>query len=121
MHHQVQFLQSIVNVFLDNVGNELKDYCFVFPNRRSGLFFQKYLRESSNSAKILPGITSITEFVCDLTHKTECNRIELMLDLYEEYRNIAQENSESFDEFSYWGEVILNDFNDVDLYMVNAN
>ena len=121
MHQQAQFLQNIVNVFLDNVGNELRDYCFVFPNRRSGLFFQKYLKETSTNAKILPGITSISEFVCDLTHKTECGRIELMLDLYEEYRAIAKENSESFDEFSYWGEVILNDFNDVDLYMVDAD
>ena len=91
-----------------------------FPNRRSCLFFQKYLKEEADEAKILPGITTISEFVVDTTQMIECGRIELLLDLYEEYVKLAGENSESFDDFSYWGDVILNDFNDVDLYMVNS-
>lgn len=116
----IQFLRDVAITFLNNAGEDLCNYCFVFPNRRSCLFFQKYLKEEADEAKILPGITTISEFVVDTTQMIECGRIELLLDLYEEYVKLAGENSESFDDFSYWGDVILNDFNDVDLYMVNS-
>ncbi|MBE6309803.1 MAG: hypothetical protein E7080_01960 [Bacteroidales bacterium] len=115
------FLHKIAETFLNNIGNELREYCFVFPNRRSGLFFQKYLKESTRCALIMPGITTISEFVSEIACKNECGRIELMLDLYAEYIKIAKNNVESFDEFSYWGEIILNDFNDIDLYMINPD
>ena len=49
------------------------------------------------------------------------SRVELLLELYHEYVNIAGENAESFDEFSYWGEMIINDFSDIDLYLVDAD
>ena len=60
MQQRVQFLQEIAKTFIDKVGDELSDYCFVFPNRRSGLFFRKYLIEAANKARILPGITTIS-------------------------------------------------------------
>ena len=113
----IQFLKSIATTFLKNVGKELKDYCFVFPNRRSGVFFEKYLKEANEEHIIMPRITSISELVSDLSGLVECGRIELMFDLYEEYVGLYKEEL-SFDEFTYWGEVVLNDFNDVDLYMV---
>ncbi len=117
---RIQFLQQIASTFINKAESELMDYCFIFPNRRSGVFFEKYLKEEAGKQIILPKITTISEFVCDITGLVECGRIELMLDLYEEYVKLFKDNSESFDEFTYWGDVVINDFNDVDLYMVNA-
>ena len=115
------FLQSVARTFLSKGEEVLKDYCFIFPNRRSSVFFEKELVDNAKSAFILPHITTISDFVCDITHMVECSRIELMLDLYEEYKGIIGENCEPFDEFCYWGDIILNDFNDVDLYLVDSD
>ena len=41
------FLYRIAQAFYKKYGNEISRLAFVFPNRRSGIFFQKYLAEVS--------------------------------------------------------------------------
>ena len=113
------FLHCVANTFYNQCLTDLKDYCFIFPNRRSGVFFEKELIECSQESFILPHITTISDFLSDISGLVECNRIESLLDLYEEYCSITGDKAESFDEFSYWGNIILSDFNDLDLYLVN--
>ena len=120
MSHNNSFLKSIAKSFCNENTNLLKEYCFIFPNRRSCTFFEKELVSCSKEAFVLPKITTISDFLCDTTKTFEPNRIEMMLDLYDVYCSIAGDNAESFDEFSYWGDIIIGDFNDVDLYMVDA-
>lgn len=115
------FLHNVATAFINNGIKNLKDYCFVFPNRRSGVFFEKELVENCSASCVLPVITTISDFVCDITQIVSAERIELLLDLYEEYKLLIGENCESFDEFCYWGDIILNDFNDVDLYLINPD
>lgn len=115
------FLHHVAQTFINLGVDELKDYCFIFPNRRSGVFFEKELIENCGKSCVLPVITTISDFVCDITQMVAAGRIELLLDLYEEYKSLAGNNCESFDEFSFWGDVILNDFNDVDLYLIEPN
>lgn len=118
---QDSFLHCVARVFLQEETSRLKDFCFVFPNRRSCLFFERELEKLSSTPLIFPYVTTISDFVTDLTHMVTGSRVELLLELYHEYVNIAGENAESFDEFSYWGEMIINDFSDIDLYLVDAD
>lgn len=114
------FLHHVAKTFAGLGVRNLKDYCFIFPNRRSGVFFEKELIGLTDEPYILPKITTITDFLSEVTNMVECGRIELLFDLYEEYVKLAGENAEPFDQFVYWGDIILNDFNDVDLYLVDA-
>ncbi len=119
MRHK-SFLRCIAETFTQQSElKNLKDYCFILPNRRSGIFFEKELIECTNKAFVLPQITTISDFVCDITQMVECGRIELLLNLYEEYRKLIGTDCESFDEFSLWGDIIINDFNDIDLYLID--
>ena len=115
------FLHCVARIFLQQEASRLKDFCFVFPNRRSCVFFEKELEELSTTPLVFPCVTTITDFVTDITRMNTGNRVELLLDLYQEYASIVGDNVESFDEFSYWGEMIINDFNDIDLYLVDAD
>lgn len=114
------FLYHIAKTFLSLGSHNLKDYCFIFPNRRSGIFFEKELIDLSSDSYILPKITTISDFLSEITETVECGRIELLFDLYDEYKKLTGEHGESFDQFVHWGDIILNDFNDVDLYLVDA-
>ena len=92
---------------------------FVFPNRRTGLFFQKYLSEVADTPLFSPTILTINDLFIQLSGKQSADRISMLFTLYDIY--IRQSGStETFDEFLYWGEMLLNDFDDIDKYMANA-
>lgn len=92
---------------------------FVFPNRRTGLFFQKYLSEVADTPLFSPIILTINDLFIQLSGKQSADRISMLFTLYDIY--IRQSGStETFDEFLYWGEMLLNDFDDIDKYMANA-
>lgn len=116
----IPFLKKLANVYISRERRDIDRYCFVFPNRRSGAFFKKYLLEEiCGECLILPGITTISDFISNQSHLVDAGRVELLLILYQEYCNLA-DSAPEFDQFLYWGDMILNDFNDVDRFMVNA-
>ena len=109
------FLRLVAKAFIENCASQLHDYCFIFPNRRSGTFFTNELANAAGRTPIIfPEITSISQFVAGLSSGVEVTRIEALLLLYQEYRTINGNPDESFDKFSCWGDTILNDFNDTD-------
>ena len=114
------FLRLVAKAFIENCASQLHDYCFIFPNRRSGTFFTNELANAAGRTPVIfPEITSISQFVADLSSGVEVSRIEALLLLYQEYRTINGNPDESFDKFSCWGDTILNDFNDADKYLVD--
>ena len=113
----------------------MKEYTFIFPNRRSSLFFRKYLGEihkgQCGKPMFAPGIRTISEVFADLSDKELLPKIPLMIRLWKawsEEQKKAQMASgipedevklESPDDFFLWGHIILSDFSDVDQYMVD--
>lgn len=114
------FLERIAATYLREELDRMVDYCFVFPNKRSGTFFKYTLEHKTDSTLLLPHITTITELVYDLTDGVEASRMEQLFLLYNIYKGISHEIGD-FDKFQFWGEMLLNDFNDVDRYMVDAS
>ncbi len=99
-----------------------RELCYIFPNRRSMLFFQKYYRElvkAERKTVLMPQMYTINDFFYVLCNQSPTEKIDLLLHLYENYRELSP-HCESLDEFIFWGEMILSDFNDVDKYLVDA-
>ena len=113
------FLHRIAEVFYSHFGNELYKHTFVFPNRRAGVFFQKYLAEIAGKPIFSPQIITIQELFESLSDYQTADKIEILVMLYERYIDISK-SDELFDDFLYWGEMLLNDFNDVDKHLVDA-
>ena len=104
------FLRLVAKAFIENEADNLRDFCFIFPNRRSGVFFTKELEElADNNLLVLPEITSISQFVSDITDSIEITKIEALLLLYQEYCKIMGDKAETFDRFSYWGDIFWRD------------
>lgn len=114
------FLYQVASLFYEKWGAEVSRLAFVFPNRRTGLFFQKYLSEVADIPLFSPTILTINDLFIQLSGKQSADRISMLFTLYDIY--IRQSGStETFDEFLYWGEMLLNDFDDIDKYMANAH
>ena len=113
------FLQQIASLFYQQYGAEVSRLAFVFPNRRTGLFFQKYLSEVADKPLLSPTILTINDLFVQLSGKQTADRINMLFMLYDIYVRHSG-STETFDEFLYWGEMLLNDFDDVDKYMADA-
>lgn len=115
------FLKQVAKHYFDHTTSE-NDFCYVFPNRRSMLFFKKYYCLQVKAAGITmfePQMYTINDFFYKVYAQAPTERIDLLLNLYREYKKLIP-NCEPLDEFIFWGEMILSDFNDVDKYLVDA-
>ena len=118
-----RFLEQIADRFYQEAGNALEEYCFVFPNRRSALFFCKYLGQVAGKPVFSPKLLTINDLMTDLSGLRPIDKIGSLYALYRNYAALmwpGEEPKESFDEFVYWGDVLLGDFDDVDKYLVDA-
>lgn len=112
------FLSRVARVYLEQEYDQLPNYCFVFPNKRSGVFFGKYITTHAPSSFIMPEITTISDLVNDFSEGVEASKYEQLFILYNIYKSLNVDVTE-FDQFQFWGDMILNDFSDVDRYMVD--
>ena len=116
------FLQQVAQYYLE--AECLEDYCFVFPNRRSGQFFSHYMQRefaaTSIQPHLLPRVTTINDLVTELTRTTVATDIEMMFALYDAYCQAMGDRAQSFDKFVYWAQLIISDFNDIDRSMADA-
>jgi hypothetical protein len=119
MNSKNPFLKTLAVTVCNEYGSNLGDICLVFPNRRSGLFFKKYLSEATANTTWSPRIFTISEFILELTGLQIADPVDLVFEAYEAYRH-AVKDAESIDEFWSWGEMMLSDFDDIDKYLVNA-
>ncbi len=118
------FLQKVAEAYAVNESSDLSRYCFVLPNRRSCTFFESYLSKALDKTNgISPEIISITDFIERQSKLVEAGRVELLLLLYQTYRQLAEQYKADyapFDQFLYLGDTLLSDFNDIDRYLVDA-
>lgn len=113
------FLEKIATVYLAHHSEDLSEMMFVFPNRRSGLFFRHYLTQQIKHPIFAPQIIPISDLFSQLSSLQPLDRLGLLFLLYTLYNQISGKE-ESFDHFASWGEMLLNDFDDIDKYLIDA-
>lgn len=112
------FLQQVAAYYANEQA--LEDLCFVFPNRRSGKFFEQNMAQLVHRPAIMPRVMSMTDFLSDITGHNAVAELEALLVLYKAYRQVMGDEAASMDTFVYWGHLIINDFNDADMNMVDV-
>lgn len=114
------FLKQVASYLYSNHRDELSEFCLVFPGRRAGVFFTAYLNELIEKPMLSPEITTINELISSLTGLQLADQVSLVLKLQEVYSKVTG-HQEPLDEFFFWGEILLADFDDIDKYMLNAD
>lgn len=115
----IPFLNKVAKLFFSKYGSEIHKHTFVFPNRRASMFLSKYLAEITNKPLFSPTMITIQELFTSISPYRLADRIEMLVILYKHFKRISG-SEESFDDFIFWGEMLLNDFDDVDKYLVDA-
>ena len=118
----IPFLKQVADHYY-NIG-EADKCCFIFPNRRSLVFFTRHLCQAVKDSDVLsrpivaPEMLTINDFFHKVGGMHSVDRVRLLIELYDCYKE-CNPKAETLDEFIFWGDVILSDFNDVDKYLVD--
>ena len=112
------YLQRLASVFVAELGNKLSEYTFVFPNRRAGLFFRRYLGQTSNYPLFSPEIMTINECFSSLSDLHIADQLSLLMRLYDLYQNMHPQ-AEPIEQFLHWGKIMLADFSEIDNHLIS--
>ncbi len=118
------FLYQIAKAYMAQKDADLRRCLFVFPSRRSALFFQKYLGQCSSVPVLSPDIITIGDLFARLSPYGRGDKIELIYILWQMYARVCGGRGrefEGFDSFVSLGEAVIADFSDVDKYMADAS
>ncbi|WP_298492920.1 PD-(D/E)XK nuclease family protein [uncultured Algibacter sp.] len=112
------FIHDVLNDLQKNNQN-LSDLTFVLPSKRAGLFLKHQLSGIVNQTIFAPHILSIEEFVEDLSELKYISNTELIFEFYTTYTQLTKkENLESFESFTKWAQILIQDFNEIDRYLI---
>ena len=116
------FLDKIAQKILDDYSENLSQTIVVLPNKRAKIFLIQALKKKVDSTVFSPKIISIEEFIQDVAGIRAIDSIELLFEFYEVYLSITEKpNQQSFELFANWGKTLLQDFNEIDRYLLDPD
>ena len=115
------FLSRVVSDVLLKKKVENENLIFVLPSQRASVFLKNEIIKQISTASFLPQIKSIENYIQELSEIKQLDTIQLLFEFYSIYK-IHTEKSEidSFDVFSQWATIVLQDFNEVDRNLLDS-
>ncbi|WP_418602170.1 PD-(D/E)XK nuclease family protein [Hwangdonia sp.] len=115
-----------MTTFIFDVLKDLKDseinlskLTFILPSKRAGLFLKHQLYKVADETIFSPEIISIEEFVENTSQLKPISNTELLFEFYNSYVTLTKkENQDTFEVFSKWAQILLQDFNEIDRYLI---
>ncbi|MEQ3663872.1 PD-(D/E)XK nuclease family protein [Olleya sp.] len=112
------FIQDVIDDLVTKEVN-FSELVFILPSRRAGVFLRRTLSLTLNQTIFAPKIISIESFVEELSDLKTTTNTELLFEFYNVYIILTpKKERESFDTFSKWAQIILQDFNEIDRYLI---
>ncbi|AJR03049.1 PD-(D/E)XK nuclease family protein [Siansivirga zeaxanthinifaciens] len=99
-------------------NNTISELTFVLPSKRAGLFLKNQLYKVSEQTIFAPTILSIEEFVENISELKTITNTELLFEFYNTYLKLTKDSPDSFEVFSKWAQILLQDFNEIDRYLI---
>ena len=92
----------------------------ILPNKRAKIFLIEALKNQIQNNIICPKIISIEDFIQEISTIRSIDSIELVFEFYEVYLQLTDlKSQQSFDLFANWAKMLLQDFNEIDRYLLD--
>jgi hypothetical protein len=116
------FLDKIASVLIENYSEKLSDTIVVLPNKRAKIFLIEALKNQVDGNILSPEIISIEDFIQDIAGIRTVDPIELLFEFYDVYLAVTEKaNQQSFELFANWAKTLLQDFNEIDRYLLDSS
>jgi len=107
---------------MENHSSRMSETIVVLPNKRARIFLMEALRKQIPQTIFAPQIISIEELIQDIAGIRTIDSIELLFEFYEVYISMTEEaNRQTFELFANWAKTLLQDFNEIDRYLLEPN
>jgi len=113
------FLQQVVDDLL-NTYDSFDNLIIILPSKRAGTILRSTLANTANKTIFSPKIYSIESFVEHISKLQAASNIEQLFTLYKAYSAMEYGDKDNFSTFAKWGQTLLQDFNEVDRYLIEA-
>ncbi|MCM4165503.1 MULTISPECIES: PD-(D/E)XK nuclease family protein [unclassified Arenibacter] len=113
------FLQQVVDDLLE-AHNSLDDLILILPSKRAGTILRTTLANTADKTIFSPKIYSIESFVEQISKLQTASNMEQLFILYEAYASMEYGEKDNFYTFSKWGQTLLQDFNEIDRYLIDT-
>jgi hypothetical protein len=115
------FLSRVVTDVLHKKEVANENLIFVLPSQRASVFLKQEIIKQLSTASFLPQIKSIENYIQELAEIKQLDTIKLLFEFYSIYQTHTNKGEvDSFDVFSQWAIVVLQDFNEVDRNLLNS-
>ena len=114
------FLKQVAHDLYNKTEGNFTKVAIVFPNKRASLFFNEYLAQKSDRPIWSPTYVSISELFRQSSDLSIADPIKLVCDLYKVFQK-ATGSKETLDDFYFWGEMLIADFDDADKNMADTH
>lgn len=105
---------------LQQKGIDLLSCTYVLPSKRSGTFLKRHIARTLTRNSFAPKIMAIQECIAEIAEMQQAASVDLLLLLYKVYKDTITEEPEPFSSFLHWGPRLLQDFNEIDGFLVSA-
>ena len=117
----VSFIHDVL-VDQQHKSRDLSKLTFILPSKRAGVFLKHELSQLTSDTFFTPEIFSIEEFVETLSQLKQIPNTELLFEFYSVYlKTIPKDKAEPFDSFSKWAQILIQDFNEIDRYLIDTD
>ncbi|GGW24846.1 PD-(D/E)XK nuclease family protein [Arenibacter certesii] len=113
------FLQQLVHHLLTTYPS-LDNVVLILPSKRAGTVLRTTLAKTANKTCFAPKIYSIENFVEHISELETANSTEQLFTLYKAYLTLEAEEKDNFSSFTKWGQILLQDFNEIDRYLIDT-
>ncbi|MES2410766.1 MAG: PD-(D/E)XK nuclease family protein, partial [Bacteroidota bacterium] len=115
------FLHQLAQEILKHYSDNLSELTIVLPNKRAKVFLLDELKKLVSNNVLAPEIISIEDFIQDIAGIRSVDSVELLFEFYKVYLSLTNDNPDSFENFANWAKTLLQDFNEIDRYLLDPD
>ena len=113
------FLKLLAKDIIRKYGSDFGHLSIIFPNKRAGLFLAEELSKLIDKPVWMPELLTLGEYIEKHTKLKKADNLALIIKLYKSYSSVSG-SPEKFEDFYFWGNMLLGDFDDIDKYLADA-
>ena len=113
--------------FIDRIAECIKsrDYdleklCIVLPSQRAKKYLQRGIFNQYAHPVFSPQITTMDRWVRQCSARSVLDNTRSLFRLYEIHSKVSPTEDKGLDEFMKWGRTLLNDFDEIDRYLIKS-
>lgn len=115
------FLDDFVDYYTSNFDFKLANQTIILPSKRSVAALKKTFAAHHNSFW-LPEIIDIVSFIKQVSQLEIFDHQEALVEFYNVYSSTQHKKEhDSFENFYSWGSVLINDFNEIDRFLIDSD